>query len=337
VLFSLVPVTALLLGGEIGVRLCRAPLYFGSFRDLRVDLMRRGYPAMPDARLGYVPQPDFVGADNHWGTRVTIDGDGFRRNGSGPPPPGDKCVVAVGDSFTFGDQVDDDASWPAQLEARLGRRVRNGGVFGYSFVQTILRGEDLIARFPVDTLVVSLICDDLARCEYSKRYTPVPWFDLVDGGVALRNCPVVDTSDPAERSQRAWKNALGHSALIDAVLGNTLRQWWIEDEKQVPVPHLRGRGHLVGRHLCERIAAACRARGVRLLIVLQDKQPTDDALAMLQHAAAHGIATLDLATEYVQALAADPSLEDRWFAGHMTREGNGWVADRIAATLRETK
>ena len=124
---------------------------------------------------------------------------------------------------------------------------------------------------------------------------------------------------------------------LDAVLGNTLKQWWIEDEKQVPIPHLRGRGHLVGRHLTERIAAACRARGVRLLLVLQDKQPTEEALAMLRHAEAHGITTLDLATEYVQALAADPSLADRWWAGHMTREGNRWVADRIAAVLRESR
>lgn len=335
--FALVPVTALLLVGEVTVRLVRAPSHFGSFRDLRVDLMRRGYPAVNDPRLGYVPKPGFAGADNHWGTRVTIDSDGCRRNGTAPPPAGERCVVAVGDSFTFGDQVDDDATWPAQLERNLGRPVKNGGVFGYSFVQSILRAEDLIARFPVETLVVSLISDDLPRSEYSKRYTPVPWFDLQDGGIVLRNSPVEDTSDPTERSQRPLKNVLGHSALLDALLANTLRQRWIEDEKQVPIPHLQGRGHLVGRKLTERIAAACLARGTRLLLVLQGKEPTDEALAMLRHAEAHGIATLDLATAYDQQLAAGPDLAARYFAGHMTRQGNGWVADRIAAALRESR
>jgi hypothetical protein len=37
----------------------------------------------------------------------------------------------VGDSFTFGDQVSADETWPACLEATLHRGVDNGGVFGY--------------------------------------------------------------------------------------------------------------------------------------------------------------------------------------------------------------
>lgn len=330
-LFALVPVTALLLLAELAVRIGRAPLHFGSFRELRVDQMKRGYPAQPDAALGYTPRPDFAGT-SHAGERVTTDGDGLRRNGA-VPPAGEKCVITVGDSFTWGDQVDDDATWPAQLEKRLGRPVKNGGVFGYSFVQAILRAEDLLARFPADTLVVSLIPDDLSRCEYSKRYTPAPWFDLHDGEIVLQNSPVQDTSDPRELSQRPLKNVLGHSALLDAVFANTVRQWWIEDEKQVQVPHLKGRGHEIGKKLVERIAALCKTRGVRLLLVLQDKKPTAEALEVLRHAEGHGVATLDLASEYEQLFAAQPEVAGRWFAGHMTREGNGWVAERIAATL----
>lgn len=336
-LFALVPLLALALLGEVVFRLVRGPLHFGSFRDLRVDLIKRGYPATPDSRLGYVPLPDFAGGDNHWGTHVSIDADGFRRNGVGPGPAGERCVVAVGDSFTFGDQVDDDATWPAQLEARLGKPVKNGGVFGYSFVQTVLRGEDLIARFPVDALVVSLIPDDLPRSEYSKRYTPVPWFDLVDGGIVLRNCPVQDTSDPREREQRGLKNLLGHSALLDAVCFLVSRQWWVEDEKQVPIPHLQGLGDEVGRQLVQRIAAACRQRGVRLLLVLQGERHSDDARALLQHAEAHGVQVLDLVSAFLDAEKADGSLRARWFAGHMTREGNGWVAEQVARVLAQPR
>ncbi len=334
-LFALVPVTALLLGLEVVTRMFRETFYFGSYRDLRVDLMRRGYPAQPDARLGYVPKAGFAGGDNHWGTKVSIDQDGFRRNGDAPPPVGERCILAVGDSFTFGDQVDDDASWPAQLERQLGRPVKNGGVFGYSFAQTILRAEDLVARFPIDTLVVSLIYGDLDRNEYSKRYTPVPWFEIVEGALVLRNCPVVDTSMPQERSQRPWKNLLGHSALLDAVLATACRQWWIEDEKQVQVPHLIGQGGAIGNLLIERIGAFCQARGVRLLVVLQGDcyGPNGDDVRLLRHAEAHGIATLDLVAEFLAAQANEPGLGRVYFAGHMTRKGNGWAAQRIAAAL----
>ncbi len=330
-LFALLPLAALLFAAEVVIRLARAPLHFGSFRDLRVDLLRRNYPAEPHPQLGYAPRPNFCSRDNHWGTAVSIDADGLRRNGDGPAPPGATFVAAVGDSFTFGDQVDDDASWPAQLEQLIGRPVKNGGVFGYSLTQAVLRGEWLLARFPVSTLVVSFIPDDLARCEYRKRYTPVPWFDLRGDELVLQPLPPAgsETADSA----KWWKDLLGHSALLDAVFANTRRAWWFEDEKQVPVPHLRGRGREIGQKLVERIDAACRARGVQLLLVLQGDAPHPDATAVLRHAEARGVQTLDLIDRFLAAKQLDPEVQTRWFDGHMTRSGNRWVAEQIAAAL----
>lgn len=314
------------------MRLVRAPLHFGSFREFRLDLMRRNYPAERDPTLGYVPRANFASTDNHWGTRVSIDADGLRRNGDGPPPRGDEFVIAVGDSFTFGDEVDDDASWPAQLERELGRPVKNGGVFGYSLTQAVLRGEALVQRFPTSDLIVSYIAGDIERCEYSKRYTPVPWFDLQDGELVLQ--PVPDDADVTDETTKWWKDLLGHSALVDAILGNTHRAWWYEDEKQVRVPHLIGRGPEIARLLVDRIAAFCRARHVELLLVLQGDASTAEADAVLAHAKAHGVRTLDLVQQFLAAERQDPSLRERWFDGHMTRAGNAWVAQRIAAELR---
>lgn len=331
--FATVPVLLLLLGAEVVIRLVRAPLHFGSFRELRTDLLRRNYPAELHPILGYVPKAGFHGRDNHWGTLVSIDADGMRRNGDRPPPAGDAVIAVVGDSFTFGDQVDDDASWPAQLETELRVPVKNGGVFGYSLTQSVLRAEQMLERFPVATLVVSFIPDDLTRSEYARRYTPLPWFDFDGDGLVLRNVPIDHAArDPSPAKAR--KDLLGHSALVDAVLANTVRAWWFEDEKQVPVPHLVGRGRDLGTKLVERIAARCRARGVRLLLLLQDRAPTDDALAVLRHAERLGVPTLDLASRFVQLAAEDPSLGRRWFDGHMTREGNAWVAREVAAALR---
>ena len=54
----------------------------------------------------------------------------------------------------------------------------------------------------------------------------------------------------------------------------------------------------------------------------------------MQHAAAAGVPTLDLIERYLAAKAADPSVRERWFDGHMTRAGNRWVAEQIAAALR---
>ncbi|MBL9077483.1 MAG: hypothetical protein JNL08_08270 [Planctomycetes bacterium] len=330
-LFALVPLAAVLLVAELAIRLVRAPLHFGSFREFRVDLMRRNYPAERDPQLGYVPRANFASTDNHWGTRVSIDEHGLRRNGGAAAPADVPAVVAVGDSFTFGDQVDDDASWPAQLEPLLGRPVRNGGVFGYSLTQAVLRGEQLVQRFAATDLVVSFIAGDLERCEYSKRYTPVPWFDLRGDELVLQPVPADDAvADPGKQ----WKDLLGHSALLDAVFANTSRAWWYENEKQVTVPHLVGRGREIGERLMDRIAAFCRARGVRLLVVLQGEKQDDNASAVLARAQAAGARTLDLVDRFLAAERADPSVRARWFDGHMTRAGNGWVAAHIAVALQ---
>ncbi|MGA0868116.1 MAG: hypothetical protein ACO3UM_04225, partial [Planctomycetota bacterium] len=109
--FALIPLLAFLLFGECVARLARGPLYFESFRLTRIDQVRRGYPAMPDPELGYVPRPGAATDDSRWGTTVSIDADGFRSNGQ-PRPARGRTIVAVGDSFTFGDQVHDHESWP---------------------------------------------------------------------------------------------------------------------------------------------------------------------------------------------------------------------------------
>jgi hypothetical protein len=328
----MLPIVALLLVAEIVTRVARDPFYCGSWRDTRLDLMRRNYPAERHPALGYVPRAGYASRDNHWQTAVSIDADGMRRNGDGPPPPGESFVAAVGDSFTFGDQVDDDASWPAQLEQVLGQPVKNGGVFGYSLTQAVLRAEAMLERFPISALVVSFIADDLTRSEFQKRYTPVPWFELRADGLVLHAPPAPgeEAVDPAKR----WKDLLGYSALLDAVLANTVSNWWFADEKQVFAPDLQGRGKELGMRLVERIDAACRARGVQLLLVVQGDAPVADASAVMAHAAQKGIATLDLIELYLAAQAQDPGVHDRWFAGHMTRAGNRWVAEQIAAALR---
>jgi hypothetical protein len=329
--FAATPLAAVLLLAEVIIRLARAPLHTGSFRELRLDQARRGYPAIRDDRLGYVPRAGAVSRANQWGTTITIDAHGLRSNGPLPPPSG-RRVVAVGDSFTFGDQVSDHETWPAYLQERLWQPVLNAGVFGYSLAQAILRAEDVLARFDAEWLVVSFTEDDLARCELKKRYTSLPWFDVVDGGLVLCNVPVRDLSLPQDVRSRAFKNALAHSALLDALLAHTVRDWWIEEEKQVRC-HPPGTGDRIGLLLVDRIVALCRTRGCRLLLVLQGERAGPAARALLARAREHAVPALDLVAAFEAATTRDPACRARWFKGHMTSDGNRWVALQIAATI----
>ncbi|MEZ5964250.1 MAG: hypothetical protein R3F56_10430 [Planctomycetota bacterium] len=329
--FACVPLCALFLLGEIVARALREPFWFGSYRALRVDQVQRGYPAVRDSELGYVTRPGADGVGNRWGTRLRIDADGFRSNGA-PVPAGGKPIVAVGDSFTFGDQVSDDETWPAYLEQILQRPVKNGGVFGYSLAQAVLRAERILGTVPAEWLVVSLIPDDINRCELAKRYAPLPYFEVVDGSLQLRNVPVQDTSDPEEMRSRAFKDFLGRSALIDAVLANVVNRWWIVDQKEVRA-HPPGKGAEIALLLVDRIADFCEKRSCRVMFLLQGERGTEAATAVLARARSRGLAALDLIARVEEEERADPSVRARYFRGHMTAAGNRWVAEQVAEVI----
>jgi lysophospholipase L1-like esterase len=88
-----------------------------------------------------------------------------------------RAIVVTGDSFVAGNQVANNHTWPAYLEKKLGYRVINGGVGGYSTLQAILHGEELIVDKKIKHLIVSLIPEDLVRAEHSiYQGVPRPYF-----------------------------------------------------------------------------------------------------------------------------------------------------------------
>ncbi|MCW8137949.1 MAG: hypothetical protein KIT58_03500 [Planctomycetota bacterium] len=61
-----------------------------------------------------------------------------RREDAAPRPPGARRIVALGDSFTWGQSVEEEETFPARLEAR-GVEVPDLGVIGYGPGQMLLR------------------------------------------------------------------------------------------------------------------------------------------------------------------------------------------------------
>lgn len=361
-LFAMVPLTVLALVGEWLARSYRsgtgyAPTGSHSYRDNRIDLMRRAFPNVYDPLLGYRPSPDYSSKDNVWHTQVTIDEDGLRFNGLRAvlvnKAGGDgqsliksfapaERILAVGDSFTFGDQVSDDQTWPSRLQGMLKRPVLNGGVFGYSFAQIVLRAEVLLDEHEVGTVVCSLIPDDLKRCELRRRFTPIPWFEIVDEKLQLRGVPVKDSAKDNELDQQYLRKLMGYSAMLDIVFWNTCKSWWVGQERIVRV-HPPGTGLRLGKKLLERLHKKCEAKGVELILILQGQRPeprADEpvhAPELLAHGDKLGIKTLDLATRFRMMADKDPSLDKKYFRGHMTPAGNRWVAEQLAEVMGRPK
>ena len=64
---------------------------------------------MDDPLLGYVPRPNYAAKG------ISFDDAGFRRTGEVPATADDHPILAVGDSYTYGDEVSDREAWPAHL------------------------------------------------------------------------------------------------------------------------------------------------------------------------------------------------------------------------------
>ena len=216
---------AVLALAEISLRLVAGELTGRPSLAGEIQMVGGLFPATHDPELGHVPTPGYRGSDNPWKLPVAITSDGVRSNGRDDTPSG-RPILAVGDSFTFGDEVGDSDTWPAQLEARVGRPVVNGGVFGYGLDQIVLRAERLLEDVDADTVVLGLIFDDVIRTEYAYRYAWKPWFEVVNDALVLRGTPV---PEPGEGfvPESALRRAFQWSFVVDRVFRRLDPEGWL--------------------------------------------------------------------------------------------------------------
>jgi len=320
---------------EFGVRLAEnawvnsLPNFVLESRKVQAARNERRY--IDDPTLGYVPRPNYNGAG--FGT----DAEGFRR--SAAMPRGD-VILAVGDSFTFGDEVADDQTWPAHLQQLLGRQVLNAGVSGYGFDQIVLRAEKIVPKLHPSTLVVGFIADDILRTEMRRRWSAdKPYFEIRDGALVLHEV-ALPRPDPTT-SLGFFERTLGYSYLLDFVMSRLdLTDNWHSDHVRV---HPSGTGEKISCLLTHRLADLQRRSGARLLIVAQyDTMVWRDARFaaeqrrltknLLECSRRQGLDVLDT----FDALAANGgkgsprSLYGEW---HMNDAGNRLTAGLIATAL----
>ncbi len=172
-----------------------------------------------DPELGWVQAPDYSG-----GAFNTI-AHGIRRNNSLDSDVVTGAVIAIGDSFTAGSEVEDEMAWPAQLERLLGRRVLNAGVGGYGTDQTILRAESMIEQLSPRIVILGFLTESVLRSGYSVFNAPKPYFIKTPDGWQRLHHPV--PRDPAPPPEPAYKTLLSRSFAAHLVLSrHRFMDWW---------------------------------------------------------------------------------------------------------------
>lgn len=285
-----------------------------------------------DDRLGYAPKPGFRGS-GAGGWTVTIDSDGFRTCRDAPGADAGRAILAVGDSYTFGEEVSDAETWPAQLQGLVGRRVLNGGVSGYGFDQIVLRAEQLADRHKPSMLIAGFIADDIRRTEMRRQWgRNKPWFVLGAGEPALAGVPVPRRKPraPAWLRHRLERLLIELPAPLQQIAGYHVRR------------HSAGEGIRIALHLVERLAQLERRHGCRVVLLAQyhphvwvdrtfagDQRRTTQRV--LDRANSLGLATVDTFTRF----AIEPAAASLYVNVHLNARGNAMVASLLAARLPE--
>ncbi|MFC1890583.1 SGNH/GDSL hydrolase family protein, partial [Thermodesulfobacteriota bacterium] len=131
--------------------------------------------------------------------RVAINSRGARGEAEVPYEKGEALrIVVLGDSFAFGEDVDDDQTFPFHLGALMGEgtEVVNLGVHGYGTDQMALMLLEEGCRYSPDIVVVTVFYHDILRCRSDYYVHAKPFYRLVDGALELMNVPVPGRPEP---------------------------------------------------------------------------------------------------------------------------------------------
>jgi hypothetical protein len=277
-----------------------------------------------DRTKGWVLRP---GRWEFAGRTITANSRGVRGGTEYPAGrrPGLRRVVVVGDSFTFGEGVGDDETFPSRLQARLGTGVEviNLGIHGYGHDQMLIHLREEGIRYEPDLVVLGYYADDVPRNALAFRDYAKPRFVLRDGSLVLTGSPV---PTPAQ--------VLAREPFRSHLLELVAMAWRSRHPPLHPSPdEVR-----LTSALLNEMRRTAESRGARFLIVdlppvaeisLPGEPGPSEALIVGQ-AESRGLALCRTRAELRRRLGGAPV---RGHRGHYDAAVQGHVADILAACI----
>src|SRR5262249_16390227 len=114
-------------------------------------------------------------------------------------------------------EVNDDESWPAQLERLVGEPVVNAAVGGWGVDQMVLRSEQLLPLIKPRTIILSTQDQGILRVGYSAFGAPKPYFTIASRQPGAHNQPV-PRFEPGKIDRSALVQALSYSYAASRIM-----------------------------------------------------------------------------------------------------------------------
>jgi hypothetical protein len=326
---------------ELGVRAWRGRLLDFSQQNLAFypHPTQQAPRAQYDETLGWIPN---TGRRMIAGVEYNVREDNLRSNG---PQSISKAfekvdILTLGDSYTFGDEVGDDATVPSILEQLTRQPIANGGVFGYGIDQMVLRAERLSPTYQPKTIILSFIADDVARVGSSFREHPKPFFILENGELVLKNVPVPKLNVMPVSRFDVIRRLLGYSHLIDSLMRRLDPELWLSrplplENQNQNVPRLNANTLDVSCRLMERLRRSI-GKEARIIVIGLHYFPLSQLDAettqkFLTCATTQGFETYDFYQQFVQLRDSDPATfaANYYVRHHPNRRLNQIIAETI--------
>lgn len=356
---------------EVLIRLCYGQLAtLSNFLDSEYTAQLRHTPHIHSSSLGWAAprsREERVSFLTHTSagffenrTFMGFDSFGFRKNQIyqiGRSVLETSPLLALGDSFTLGSEVNDNETWPAHLEQLLHRRVFNGGFARYGLDQMFILLKEVWPQVRPKVVLISLTVKNILRVSETQRISHFfldrfdkPYFSIEGPNekLVLRNVPISERLlQPKLGGLRAL---LGHSLLAHFILKKIAYPFWYGVPNREDLKPLGVSKTDPGKLAClilRAITTFSKSRQAEVVILLQDYyQPSSQkspyhSTPLLDYtqkcARDMGITVVDFRPTLANLFHSDPyKYESLFFPyGHMTNFGNFTVAHQLATQLRE--
>jgi len=300
-------------------------------------------PVELNYELGWIPK-NGIYTYNKPAHTITINNNKLRSNDQKRIKKGSEGLILFsGDSFAFGDGVNDNETFPSIFEAITNKKTLNAGVPAYGIDQMFLRAMNLLQKFPVSDLFFCFIPDDINRCNNSTFHkVRKPYYSFEKNNIKLVPIDAEDFSKISDFNLSLFHKIGGFSLVIDNIMRTFFSEFWTYSvELSKKEEHTNGKE--ISIILINSLKRECEKNNINFYVIPLAHQRYSinhkKNLKFVLDEIDKDIKIINVFNQLEKIRIDDPSLFASYYLKknyHYSKLGNEFVAHYIFKELKET-